>query len=171
MQGKYYIRTRSMKEPVLVTKEEFDNFFRDINAYRRKQQRHSRCVCPENERLLCDMDCWSCPHRRDGDFVSLDAAVDNSDDAESFAESLPDPAPLIESIISDKEELAQLLTRLAEIMPEAQKIGELRLDGLSDEAISERIGIGRKTFLYRIKRAAKILSEEFPNLFDFFFPK
>ncbi len=171
MQDKYYIRTRSMKESVPVTKEEFDNFFCDINSYRRKQQRHSRCVCPEKERLLCDMDCWICPHQRDGDLVSLDAAVDKSDGAQTFRERLSDTAPLIESIIVDKDELTQLLARLAEIMPEAQEIGELRLEGLSDEAISERIGIGRKTFLYRIKGAAKILSEEFPNFFDLFFPK
>ena len=171
MQDKYYIRTRSMKEPVLVTKEAFDNFFRDVNAYRRKQQRHSRCVCPENERLLCDMDCWTCPHRRDGDLLSLDVAANKSNGSQTFLEWLPDTAPLIESIVADKEEFTQLLARLAEIMPEAHEIGELRLEGFSDEAISEHIGIERKTFAYRIKRAAKILSEEFPNFFEFVFPK
>ncbi len=165
MQNKHYIRTRSMAEPVPVTKEEFDSFFQEINNYRRRQQRHSRCVCPESERLLCDMDCWTCPHRRDGDQVSLDVPVDNTDDAETFADCLPDMSPLVESIISDREELTQLFARLNEIMPEAREIGELRLKGLSDEAISARIGIGRKTFLYRIKRTAKILSEEFPKFF------
>lgn len=165
MEQMYFIRTRSMKESVPATKEEFDNFFRDINTYRRKQQRHSRCVCPENERFLCDMDCWSCPHRRDGDCVSLDESVDGGEESMTFADCLEDSSPLIESIISDKAELTQLLARLAEIMPEAREIGELRLQGLSEDAIEERIGIGRKTFAYRIKRAAGILAKEFPEFF------
>lgn len=54
-ENQYYIYIRGMKERIPVTEQEFDDYYRDINAYRKKQQRHSRCVCPQSERLLCDM--------------------------------------------------------------------------------------------------------------------
>ena len=50
-------------------------------------------------------------------------------------------------------------------MPEASTIGNLRLDGLSDTAISIRLGISRTTFLSRLKKAKKVLADEFPELF------
>lgn len=43
----YYIYVRSLKERIPVTKEEFDNYYRGINAYRQKEQYHKRCVCPK----------------------------------------------------------------------------------------------------------------------------
>ena len=57
-ENQYHIYLRSTNERVPCTKEEFDNYYRDINAYRKKQQRHGRCVCPESRRLHCDMDRW-----------------------------------------------------------------------------------------------------------------
>lgn len=164
-ENQYYICIRGTKERIPVTKQEFDDYYRDINAYRKKQQRHSRCVCPPSERLLCDMDCWSCPHHSEGDSVSLDKPIGGDDGVTTFADCLEDNAPLIESIISDQDELSQLLIRLAEIMPEAKEIGELRMSGLTDSDISTALGIPRSTFLSRIKKAAKVLSEEFPNYF------
>ena len=68
--NQYYIYIRSTKERIPCTEEEFHNYYRDISVFRRKQQRHGRCVCPENKRLDCDMDCASCPFRRAGDGLS-----------------------------------------------------------------------------------------------------
>ena len=70
--NQYYIYIRSTKERLPCTEEEFHNYYRDISVFRRKQQRHGRCVCPENKRLDCDMDCATCPFRRAGDGLSLD---------------------------------------------------------------------------------------------------
>ena len=53
--------------------------------------------------------------------------------------------------------------KLNVLMPEAVTIGNMRLEGMSDEAISREIGIGRKTFGYRLKKAEGILAEEFPD--------
>ena len=59
---------------------------------------------------------------------------------------------LIEEIIADVSEMRALYSRLTELMPEAITIGELRLDGLSEDAIgetkNERTG-------YRNQRPAK----------------
>lgn len=58
-----------------------------------------------------------------------------------------------------------LYARLTDLMPEAIKIGELRLEGLTEDAIGERIGIGRKTFSYRLKKVKAVLEKEFPDIF------
>jgi DNA-directed RNA polymerase specialized sigma24 family protein len=53
---------------------------------------------------------------------------------------------------------------LDELMPEARRIGELRLDGLSDSDIADIIGIPRTTFLSRLKKAKSKLHAECSDL-------
>lgn len=43
--------------------------------------------------------------------------------------------------------------------------GELREEGLSDEAIADIVGIKRTTFLSRLKKVEEKLSQEFPDWF------
>ena len=50
-------------------------------------------------------------------------------------------------------------------MPEATRIGSLRQEGFSDEAIAKVIGIKRTTFLSRLKKAKEQLTTEFPDCF------
>ena len=50
-------------------------------------------------------------------------------------------------------------------MPQVIEIGVLRQKGLSEDAIAEQIGVGRKTYAYRIKKVAEILKKEFPEFF------
>ena len=83
----------------------------------------------------------------------------------SFYETLEDPSPLFSDILADTERLKELFLKLETLMPEAIEIGKLREYGLSDEAIAERIGIGRKTYAYRLKKVKKVLEEEFPEFF------
>ena len=163
----YYIYLRSTRERVPCTKEEFDNYYRDINAFRKTQQRHGRCVCPEKKRLDCDMDCATCPFRRGGDLVSLDYTTTNDDDSEEIAwiDSIPDDGPLIEELITDSSVFEQLFKRLHELMPEAIEIGQMRLSGKSDLYIATQLGVRNTTFRSRIDRAKKILATEFPELF------
>lgn len=59
-----YLRSANLRVP--CTKQQFDDYYRDINAYRRTQMNHGRCVCPPSKRLQCDMDCCTCPHRTNG---------------------------------------------------------------------------------------------------------
>ena len=164
--NQYYIYLRSTKERIPCTKEEFDNYYRDINAYRKKQQRHGRCVCPESRRLHCDMDCASCPFTRCGDTSSLDDQILNEDgEYTTWLEQLKDPSPLISDIVADTERMTQLFLKLNELMPQAIEIGTLRLQGLSEDAIAERIGVGRKTYAYRLKKLKSLLAEEFAEFF------
>ena len=62
-----------------------------------------------------------------------------------------------------KEECARLRKRIEELMPLAITIGELRLEGLSDSAISERIGVPRTTFLSQLKKLKDALRDDFPE--------
>ena len=59
--NQHYIYLRSTRERIPCTEQEFHDYYRDINAYRQKQQYHGKCVCPERKRLDCDMDCATCP--------------------------------------------------------------------------------------------------------------
>ena len=161
-----YIYLRSTKERVPVTEQEFNDYYRDINAYRRTKQNHGKCVCPKAKWLDCDMNCETCPFRRAGDSLSLDYTFIDEDGIEkSWIEALPDDTPLIEEIVSDEIELKQILVRIGEIMPEAIEIGTLRQQGMSERTIEEKIGVGRKTYAYRIKKLFETVKKEFPDFF------
>ena len=161
----YYIYLRSTKERIPCTKEEFDNYYRDIHAFRMKQQRRGNCVCPKKKELSCDMDCATCPFRRVTHY-SLDVSVtDDAGDERTWMDLLEDPSPLISDIVADTERLTQLFLKLNELMPQAIEIGKLREQGLSEDAIAERIGVGRKTYAYRLKKVKSILEDEFSEFF------
>lgn len=94
------------------------------------------------------------------------AALRQLPDSEgTLADYVPDGAPLIEEVLSEKSELDQLFKRLQNLMPEAKRIGKLREEGLSDEAIADIVGIKRTTFLPCLKKAKGKLSQEFPDWF------
>ena len=164
--NQHYIYLRSTRERIPCTEQEFRDYYRDINAYRQKQQYHGKCVCPERKRLDCDMDCATCPFRRGGDQVSLDytATVDDGEEI-TWLNSLEDPSPLIEDLVAEGQAISQLFARLSELMPEALEIGRLRQQGLTERQIEGQIGIGRKTYAYRLKKVKEILEKEFPEIF------
>ena len=112
------------------------------------------------------MDCATCPFRRAGDGLSLDYTTTDEDGTEiRWADNLEDPSPLIEDIVADGIQMTALFKRLNELMPQALEIGRMRQLGMSDTAISAEIGIPRKTFTDRLKRAKDILKSEFPDIF------
>ena len=108
----------------------------------------------------------TCPFRRNGDTASLDDPIVNEDGEETtWLDQLADPSPLISDIVADTERMTQLFLKLNELMPQAIEIGRLRLQGLSDDAIAERIGVARTTSASRIKKVKSILAEEFAEFF------
>ena len=151
-------------EKVEATKEQFNDYYRPINAYRKRMQSHGRCICPASKRLTCNMDCWSCPYHTTGDEpFSLDETVTGEDGSEMSAyETIPSGED-IEADYILKEECSRLRKRIEELKPLAITIGELRLEGLSDSAISERIGVPRTTFLSQLKKLKDALQDDFPD--------
>ena len=150
-----------------VPKDQYDEFDRFRTRTRKREQYHHRCMCPRQKWWLCDGMCGDCEFHASGDILSLDMPMVNGDGEETtLLDTLVDPSPTPEDIICDKAELDFLFERLNELMPEARTIGELRMQGLNDEAIAEVIGIKRTTFRSRLAKAKAELIKDYPDFFS-----
>ena len=150
------------------TPEQFKEYDRWRTRVRKKEQYHHRCMCPRSKWWLCDGMCEDCEFRAAGDILSLDATSTNEEGDEiSLLDGIASPESDLNDIILDQILMQQLLKRLAELMPEASEIGQLRLQGLKDEAIADAIGVKRTTFRSRIEKARAALREEYGE--DFLF--
>lgn len=144
------IYLKGLHQWVPVSKTDFDNYYRDVNAYRRRQQEHGRCVCPASKRYLCDMDCYTCRFHKGGDELSLDYTVTDEDGNEkSWLEALPDDRPSAQSVMEDRELLDTLLHKLDELEPEGRRICELVMEGRSERDCGKEMGMARNTFVYK----------------------
>lgn len=160
------IYDKTTKQWYEIPEDQYREYDRWRTALRKRMQYRGECFCPRSKWWLCDGDCLTCEFRRAGDMLSLDYESENEDgDSCTPLDSIPDDAPLISDVLTDKDELDQLFSRLQELMPEAKQIGELREEGLSDEAIAKIIGIKRTTFRSRLDKAKETLSKEFPDWF------
>ena len=152
------------REKVQVSKKEFDDYYRDVNAFRRKQQRNKLCWCKKPNWLKCDMDCVMCRFSING-IDSLDAEIESKiGNTFTTYDTQSSDEQSVEEIVVNREYYKTILDHLQEICPEAITYGELREQGYKDEAIAKIIGIPRKTLLYRIAKARKSLE----NYYDFF---
>ena len=165
---KYIIYLRATNQRIQVSKEDFTNYYRGINAFRIKQQRNGCCYMPRSEWKSCDMNCNKCPYVKYRD-LSFDANLgDDDENPITFEDLIPDDAKSVESVIADTSELTAVLKRLTELMPQAIEIGKMRMAGYTDTEIAEQIGINRTTFRSRILRVKAILSTEFPDFSEIF---
>ena len=162
----FRVYLKSTRQWVEVSEECYRDHTRYYDAFRKRHQTHGQCVCPKNKFWLCDGDCHIREYRRAGDQLSLNYTTETEDgDICSPLDTLADNTPSVEEIIVDKAELDELFARLSQLMPEATRIGSLRQEGFSDEAIAKVIGIKRTTFLSRLKKAKEQLTTEFPDCF------
>ena len=149
---------RKQKRVVDVSEDMFDDYFRDIDTYRRRQQRHRECVCPKSKRMMCDMDCGTCPYHRHSQ-VYYDSPINNDEDCETFvSDTIKSPERDFVTSLVEKDAATEILTYIETNMPELITIGKLRLQGLSDTEISKTIGIPRKAFAYRIAKIKKSIN-------------
>ncbi len=163
----FHIYLRATKERVPVTEQEFKAYYKDIDTFRKKQQRHGRCVCPASKRLSCDMDCSTCPFQRAGDSLSLNYTVKDKEGIEHpWIDDLTENEKLLEEIILDGIELQRIFARIQELMPEAIEVGKYRLEGLSDVCIAERLGIKNTTTRSRLEKLKKTIFTEFSDFFE-----
>lgn len=126
----YRIYIKESKSWVDVNKEFYTNYYRDINAYRKRQQEHGRCVCPASKRYLCDMDCMTCPYVKAGDQLSLDNTVsDGEGNEKSWLDDMPDESAAIAELMEDAELLRALYAKLNELDPEGRLICQLIMEG------------------------------------------
>ena len=142
-----YVYIRSLRERVPVTEEEFENYYRDIDTFRKKQQRHGRCVCPEAKRLDCDMDCETCPFRRAGDGLSLDYQGEEAN--ETWLDEFPDCGPSPCELMEDSDLLIALRRVLAELTPDEQAICRVIMGDFAERAAAAELNVPRTTYIYR----------------------
>jgi hypothetical protein len=158
------IYLKDLHQWVSVSKTDFDNYYRDINAYRRRQQGHGRCVCPASKRYLCDMDCCSCRFHKGGDSLSLDYTItDEEGNEKSWLDDLQDDAPSVQSVLEDRELLDTLLYKLDELDPEGRRICKLVMEGRSERDCGKEMGMARNTFVYKRDKLFATLADYLKN--------
>lgn len=159
------IYIRSQRRWQEVPEEVYQEHIRFHDTYRHKMQKRRLCRCPRSKWWTCDADCLTCEYRNADTTLSLDVPTGAEDEDLTLMDTIADEGTAVSELIADRIVLEQLFKRLSDLMPEAETIGELRMQGFSDDAIAKTIGIPRTTFLSRIKAAKKLLAKEYPDFF------
>ena len=159
------IYIRSQRRWQEVPEDVYQEHIRFHDTYRHRMQGRGLCCCPRSKWWTCDADCLTCEYRNADVIASLDSPIGEDDDDLTLMDTIADDSVAVSELATDRIVLEQLFKRLADMMPEAENIGKLRLQGLYDEAIAKKIGITRTTFLSRIKAAKKQLEKEYPDFF------
>lgn len=162
--NQHYIYLRSTRERIPCTEQEFHDYYRDIDAFRKKQQRHGRCVCPTAKRLDCDMDCVTCPFSRAGDTLSLDYTTTNDEgDERSWLDDIPDAFAEVDVKVEEAELLEALHILLARLAPEELAICKTIMEDLSERAAAASLNISRKAYMYRRDKVLNHLKNSLKN--------
>lgn len=162
--NQHYIYLRFTHERILCTEQEFHNYYRDIDTFRKKQQRHGRCVCPATKRLDCDMDCETCPFSRAGDSISLDYTTTNDEgDERSWLDDIPDAFAEVDVKAEEAELLDALHLLLSTLAPEELAICKTIMADLSERAAAASLNISRKAFIYRRDKVLTQLKNSLKN--------
>lgn len=140
-----YIYLKQMKKMVEVSDEMFRDYYRDINAHIKRQQRRGECYCPRAKQYLCDMDCWNCRYYRTPSKRSLDYEIyDNEGNILSQIENVSDPteAPLDEALI-DKDMVDTIRELSLTFTEEEKAILHMICEGKSQQEMADKLGINR----------------------------
>lgn len=157
----YRIYIKESKSWVDVNRDFYTNYYREINAYRKRQQAHGRCVCPTSKRYIYDLDCLTCPYAKAGDQLSLDNTVSDGDGNEkSWLDDVPDESAAIAEVLQDAELLNALYVKLNELDPEDRLICQLIMEGKSERDCVKEMGLSRNTFVYRSDKLFQKLRSE-----------
>ena len=155
----YKVYIPSTHQLVPVTKEFYYEYYRPIWRTQKQAQKHGQCMCPKSKLWRCDGCCLECSYHAPGNVWSLEY------EQELMGDKLEDPSADIESIVTDKIVLDKLFKRLDTLFPEARRIGELRMEGVSDRDIADLVGIPRSTFRSRLEKVEALIREEYGDIF------
>lgn len=150
-----YIYINAAKEKFYVTEEEYKAFYREVDAKRKREQYHHRCVCTKEFLWKCDGDCDICEFHRNGDMYSLD--YKNNDGEGLMGKVSEDKA--MEDLIADSVLLENLIKKLCELDPDGAKMIEIWKENpkASDREIARQLGRKQRTFSNHIKKIREIL--------------
>ena len=162
--NQHYIFLRSTRERIPCTEQEFHDYYRDIDTFRKKQQRHGRCVCPAAKRLDCDMDCTTCPFSRAGDSLSLDYTTTNDEgDERPWLDDIPDAFAEVDVKAEEAELHDALHLLLSTLAPEELAICKTIMADLSERAAATSLNISRKAYMYRRDKVLNHLKNSLKN--------
>ena len=163
----YPIRTSGNPEKTIlvpITEEQYRFLYPEIWRVRKNEQENGRCIGPKKLLWTCDAMCLDCEFHVDSKVISLDKRLSTTNDGNlTLLDVLADSSIDTGDFVTDALVFKQLLKRLAEFMPSAPEIGKLRLDGFSDQAIAQKLGIPRTTMLSQLQKALKKIIQEFPE--------
>ena len=162
----YRIYDKHSRTWFTVTAEEYADYTRENNTYRKRMQDHGRCCCPKAKRWLCDSNCSDCEFEVKPRSLYAPIGLDNGKNVTLLNIIKCEREPVEEAVL-EAYHLGQLIERLNTLMPEATEIGELRQKKISDEKIAEQTGIKRTTANSRIKKVHRTLKGEFEECFPF----
>ena len=155
----YKVYIPSTHQFVQVTKEFYYEHYRPIWCTQKQAQKLGQCMCPRSKLWRCDGCCIDCSYHAPGNVWSLEY------EQELMGDKHEDPNADVESIVTDKIVLDKLFKRLDELFPEARRIGELRMEGVSDRDIADILGMPRSTFRSRLAKVEALLREEYSDIF------
>ena len=142
----FSIYLRSQKIWVPVSENVYRESTKHISYYRQSQQRCGKCICPRKKWWFCDMDCEACKYKVAGNQLSLDY-IYQSDEGQDFnmlefleADILP-----FEDAVDNQFIAGDIIEHLQTVAPLALKVASMRLNGLSDTDIANKLGIHRTT--------------------------
>lgn len=159
-----YIYLRSTKERIPCTEEEFHNYYRDIDSFRKKQQRHKLCACPTAKQLECDMDCANCPFRRFDENISLDYThTDDDGNESSWGDTIADPDSEEPSFYEDPELIGALRDIVSRLSEEERNICAAIMRDESERSAAASMGLSRNTYVYRRNRLLEYLKKSLKN--------
>ena len=149
-----YIYINAAKQKFYVTEEEYREFYREVDAKRKREQYHHRCMCPKEFIWKCDGDCDICSFHCAGDAYSLDKPDENGITLE---EKLADDKNLEERVAASML-LKELLEKLRSLDPEADKIIQLWEENpkISAREIARQLGRKQRTFADQITKYREI---------------
>lgn len=137
---------------VEVSPDEFKKYNRWCTALRKREQYWKRCSCKRNKWWLCDGNCLDCEFCIKKE-ASLDKPLPNGKG--TFGDYILDDTPTPEEIVSDRDLLACLISRLREIDPEADRIIQIWIDhpeSISDRKVAKLLGRNQRTFADEMKK-------------------
>ena len=152
---------KTLKEWVEYPEEVYRELERLRNRIRHQEQYHKRCYCPWKKVWLCDANCEACEfHKKD--LVTQEREDENK--VVRLEDTLADSVDM-EVYVADSHYYGQALERLYEIMPEAREIGRLKREEKTNEQIAQVLKIPRMTLYRHMRKAKRLLMNEFSDLF------
>jgi len=160
MEKKFEIYDKASKTWIPVSEAVHKEYYKSVDAFRRKERRHEHCVCPSSKYWFCDCDCVMCKYFKGNE--SLDKPTDNEDI--NIIDTIISDQESIESTVEKTELLSALHTELEKLSDEDFKLCQM-VSQYSQSEVARKLGITRSAFRWRWEKVQKRLAEKLEKFF------